>query len=393
MSICNKAAIVGIGATEFSKRSGRSELRLALEAVTAALADAGISPADVRGLVTFTMDHNDEHAIARSLGLDEVTFFARTPVGGGGGCGTVALAALAVAGGLADVVVCYRAMNERSEERFGAPASSGYGGEGGMASSWDLDISWSQPYGMATPAGWIAMSARRYMHEYGATSEDFGRVAVAARKHAATNPAAWFYKKPISLEDHQGSRMIVDPLHLLDCCQESDGAVALVVTSLERAKDIRQTSAVITAAALGIGPAQVGVASHYRQDIGGAAETAVVAKQLWRQSDLTTDDIDLAILYDHFSPAVLMQLEALGFCKPGEGRHFIQNGAIEVGGRLPVNTNGGQLGEAYIHGFNGMAEAVRQLRGTAVNQVPGATHVVVSSGTHVPTSGLILTRA
>ena len=212
------------------------------------------------------------------------------------------------------------------------------------------------------------MQARRYMHEYGATSEDFGRVAVADRRHAATNPNAFFYGKPITLEDHQASRMIVDPLHLLDCCQESDGAVALVVVSAERARDLPQPPAYVTAAAQGSGRDQFVMTSYYRDDI-GIPEMGVVGRELWRQSGLGPDDMPMAILYDHFTPYVLMQLEELGFCGRGEAPDFIADGAIEVGGRLPLNTHGGQLGEAYIHGMNGIAEAVRQVRGTSVNQV------------------------
>src|SRR5690349_24558536 len=233
------------------------------------------------------------------------------------------------------------------------------------------------------------MQARRYLHEYGATSEDFGRVAVADRRHAANNPNAFFHGKPITIEDHQNSRMIVDPLHLLDCCQESDGAVALVVTSAERAKDLRQTPALITAAAQGSGSDQYVMTSYYRDDI-GIPEMGVVGRELWRQSGLTPDDMPMAILYDHFTPYVLMQLEELGFCARGEAPDFIRDGAIELGGRLPINTHGGQLGEAYIHGMNGIAEAVRQLRGTSVNQVADVENVLVTAGTGVPTSGLVL---
>jgi len=185
--------------------------------------------------------------------------------------------------------------------------------------------------------------------------------------------------------------MIVDPLHLLDCCQESDGAVALVVTSVERARDLPQPPAVITAAAQGSGRDQFVMTSYYRDDI-GIPEMGVVGRELWRQSGLGPSDIATAVLYDHFTPYVLMQLEELGFCGRGEAAAFVADGAIELGGRLPINTHGGQLGEAYIHGMNGIAEAVRQVRGTAVNQVPEAANVVVTAGTGVPTSGLILTR-
>lgn len=383
--LSGRAAIVGIGATEFSKTSGRSELQLSVEATQAALADCGLTPADVDGLVTFTMDTSSEIALARELGMGELTFFSRINYGGGAACGTVQQAAMAVATGVADVVVAYRGFNERSGQRFGQVQNWA----AQQVNTNGLDNAWTYPLGLSTPAATVAMQARRYMHEYGATSADFGRVAVADRRHAATNPAAFFYGKPITLEDHQASRMIADPLHLLDCCQESDGAVALVVVSAERARDLPQTPALITAAAQGAGADQFVMTSYYRDDI-GIPEIGVVGRQLWAQSGLAPDDIATAVLYDHFTPYVLMQLEELGFCGRGQARDFIADGAIEIGGRLPLNTHGGQLGEAYIHGMNGIAEGVRQIRGTSVNQVDGVEHVLVTAGTGVPTSGLVL---
>ncbi|MFE6650199.1 lipid-transfer protein [Nocardioides sp. NPDC057772] len=385
MSLSRKAAIVGIGATEFSKESGRSELQLSVEATRAALTDAGLAPADVDGLTTFTMDTSSEIALARELGLGDLRFFSRINYGGGAACATIQQAAMAVATGVADVVVAYRGFNERSGQRFGQvqPWAAQQVNTNG------LDNAWTYPLGLSTPAATVAMQARRYMHDYGVTSEDFGAVAVADRRHAATNPAAFFYGRPITLEDHQASRMIADPLHLLDCCQESDGAVAIVVTSPERARDLPNSPVTIAAAAQGSAADQYVMTSYYRDEI-GIPEMGVVAKDLWRQSGLTPADIDTAVLYDHFTPYVLMQLEELGFCDRGEAKDFVRGGAIELGGRLPINTHGGQLGEAYLHGMNGIAEGVRQVRGTSVNQVPGAAHVLVTAGTGVPTSGLVL---
>ncbi|MER6939196.1 lipid-transfer protein [Nocardioides sp. NPDC127514] len=384
-TLSNSAAIVGIGATDFSKESGRSELQLSVEATRAALADAGLTPADVDGLTTFTMDTSSEIALARELGLGDLRFFSRINYGGGAACATIQQAAMAVATGVADVVVAYRGFNERSGQRFGQvqPWAAQQVNTNG------IDNAWTYPLGLSTPAATVAMQARRYMHDYGVTSEDFGAVAVADRRHAATNPAAFFYQKPITLEDHQASRMIADPLHLLDCCQESDGAVAIVVTSLERARDLPNPPVTIAAAAQGSAADQYVMTSYYRDEI-GIPEMGVAAKDLWRQSGLTPADIDTAVLYDHFTPYVLMQLEELGFCGRGEAKDFVRDGAIELGGRLPVNTHGGQLGEAYLHGMNGIAEGVRQVRGTSVNQVAGAAHVLVTAGTGVPTSGLVL---
>jgi len=380
------AAIVGIGATEFSKDSGRGELRLAVEAVRSALADAGLQPSDVDGLVTFTMDSSSEIAVAREIGAGELTFFSQVSYGGGAACATVQQAAMAVATGAANVVVCYRALNERSGRRFGQVARS----VASAPTSNGVDNSFHYPMGLGTPAATVAMVARRYQHVFGATSEDFGRVAVAGRRHAATNPYAWFHGKPITLEEHQASRWIVEPLRLLDCCQESDGAVALVVTSVSRARDLPNPPAVVVAAAQGSAPDQYVMNSYYRDDLVGVPEMGVVGRHLWRRSGLSPVDIRTAVLYDHFTPYVLMQLEELGFCGRGEAPGFIADGAIEIGGRLPLNTHGGQLGEAYIHGMNGIAEGVRQVRGTAVNQVPGDGPVLVTAGTGVPTSALLL---
>ncbi|MFF4696662.1 lipid-transfer protein [Streptomyces chattanoogensis] len=386
MSLCRpdalsgRAAIAGIGATAFSKDSGRSELKLAVEAVHAALDDAGLALADVDGLVTFTMDTTPEITLAQAAGIGELSFFSRIHYGGGAACATVQQAAMAVATGIAEVVVCYRAFNERSGRRFGSGVQQREPSAEGAALGWNL------PFGLLTPASWVAMAAQRYLHTYGLTPDAFGHVAVTGRRHAARNPAAHFHGRPITLADHDASRWIVEPLRLLDCCQETDGGQAIVVTSPERARDLRQPPALITAAAQGAGRAQEQMTSFYRDDLTGLPETNVVARQLWRTSGLTPADIDVAILYDHFTPFVLMQLEEFGFCGPGEAADFVAADA------LPLNTHGGQLGEAYLHGMNGIAEAVRQIRGTSVNQVPEAGRVVVTAGTGVPTSGLVLGR-
>jgi acetyl-CoA acetyltransferase len=381
----DQTAVVGIGATEFSKDSGRSELRLAVEAIAAAIEDAGLRLQDIDGLCTYAMDKNPEIEVFRNIGGRELKFFARTDYGGGAACAPLLQAALAVHAGIAEVVVCYRAMNERSQYRFGqafVPPP--------FPNAESANWSWTVPFGLATPASWVALAARRYMHEFGATSEDFGRVSVACRRHAANNPHAWFYGKPITLADHQASRWIVEPLRLLDCCQESDGAVAIVITSAARARQLRQKPVLIRAAAQGAADEQMNMTSFYRRDIAALSEMRLVAQQLYAMAQVGPRDIQTAVLYDHFSPFVLPQLEVFDFCARGEGKDFVKNGNIEIGGQLPVNTHGGQLGEAYIHGLNGVAEAVRQVRGTSVNQVPGVENVLVTAGSGVPTSGAIL---
>jgi acetyl-CoA acetyltransferase len=385
-NISGQASIVGLGATEFSKRSGRTEVRLAMEATLQALADAGIDPSEVDGFSSYSVDKVPEYEIARLLGAKNVSFFSQVPHGGGAACAPVLHAAMAVATGIAKTVVVYRAMNERSWYRFG---NGNYGfGESPLFEN--VNYGWYMPHGFHTPAAWVGMFARRYMHAFGATSEDFGRVAVAVRDFAATNPAAFFYGKPITLEEHQASRWICEPLHLLDCCQESDGAVAMVITSTERARDLKRKPVIIKGAAQGISDGQQIMTSYYRQEITGLPEMGLVAKQLWQQSGLSPEDIQTAVIYDHFTPFVLPQLEEFGFVKRGEAKDFIRAGEHARGGRLPINTHGGQLGEAYIHGMNGIAEGVRQVRGDAVNQVCDVHNVLVTAGTGVPTSGLIL---
>jgi acetyl-CoA acetyltransferase len=385
--VSRRAVVAGIGHTEFSTDSGRSEIELSVQAISAALDDAGVEPAEVQGLTTFTFDSSPEDEVARNLGLGALQFFAQSPFAGGGGCAAVMYAAMAVEAGMADVAVTYRGLNERSGRRFGRTERERAPGE---PNAMAVQRSYFNQYGLITPAAQFGMKARRYLHETGATSEDFGRVAVVQRDYAVTNPRARFFGRPLTLEEHQASRMVVDPLRLYDCCLESDGAVAVVLTTEERARSLDVTPVVVKAGAQSLPQGHVSMSSYNDESLATLSESEHLAAQLFGRSGLTPDDIDVAILYDHFSPFVLMQLEALGFCGFGEAPEFVVAGETRVDGRLPVNTNGGQLSEAYIHGMNGLAEAVRQLRGTATNQVAGAQNALVTSGPAIPTSGLVL---
>jgi acetyl-CoA acetyltransferase len=380
----DRAAIVGIGQTEFSKNSGRSELQLACEAVKAALDDAGLSPSDVDGMTTFTMDSNDEIEVARALGIGDLTFFSRVPHGGGAAIGVIQQAVMAVATGVADTVVVYRAFNERSGRRYSTGISEG------IVTADLIHWSWYLPFGLLTPASWVAMFAQRYMHETGCTGRDLAQVAVSTRKHAVHNPNAFFHGVPLTIEEHQASRWIAEPLRLFDCCQESDGGCAQVVTTVERARDLRAKGAVVRGIGQAAGADQENMTSFYRPDITFLPEIDLVAKQVYAMSGLGPADVDAAILYDAFTPNVLWQLESFGFCARGEGKDFVKDGALEVGGRLPCNTHGGQLSEAYIHGMNGVNEGVRLIRGTSCNQPARNDHVLVTAGVGVPTSGMIL---
>ncbi len=385
-SFAGKAAIVGIGQTEFSRHAGRTELQLACEAVTAALGDAGLTPGDVDGLVSYTVDPVEETELVRSVGIQEVAFSSRIPYGGGGSMGVLLHAASAVASGAADVVVAYRAIRARSgATRFGGAKvtptpTSGHAGTTAMQ--------WCMPFGVLTPASWMALNSTRYMHQFGVRSEDIGRAVVQLRAYALTNPAAWGYQRPMTLEDHQASRWIVEPcIHLLDCCQETDGSVAVVITSRERAADLPQLPVAIGAAA-GAGLFEQEIASdHYRGDLSVMEGSVALARRLFGSFGIDRDDIDVAMIYDAFSPILLMQLEALGFCGPGEAKDFIAEGNLGPDGSLPCNTNGGLIGEGYIHGLNLVLEGTRQLRGTAVNQIPDARTVLVTASR----TGAILT--
>ncbi len=380
----DEAAIIGIGQTEYSKNSGVSELSLAVECVSKAIEDAGIDPSEVDGLTSFTLDTNDEVDIARAVGIGDVTFYSRIPYGGGAAIGVVHQAAMALATGSAKYVVVYRALNGRSGQRY----SEGVSGD--IVTADLIHWSWYMPWGLMTPASWVAMFTQRYMHDYGAKAEDLAEVALAMRGHAVNNPAAFFHKRPLTMDEYMEARWIAEPLRLYDCCQETDGGCAAVITTPERAKDAKNPAALIRGVATAFSAEQEQMTSFYRDDISYLPEMELVASQMYEMSGLGPDDIDAAIIYDAFSSIVLFQLESFGFCKRGEAKDFIKNGALKVGGRLPTNTHGGQLSEAYIHGVNGIVEGTRLIRGTSTNQPEKNDHVLVTAGVGVPTSAMIL---
>jgi acetyl-CoA acetyltransferase len=381
------AAIAGLGYTEFSRDAGRSELQLACEAITAALDDAHLTAADVDGLVSYTIDPVEETELVRSVGFNEINWSSRIPYGGGGSMGVLQHATAAITSGEAQVVVAYRSIRARSgATRFGAaktvPSPT-------SAHSGTTAMQWCMPYGVLTPASWMSLNSTRYMHTFGATSADFGRAVVQLRAYAATNPSAWGYERPITLDDHQASRWIAEPcIRLFDCCQETDGSVALVITGRPRAEDLTDVPVSI-AVASGAALFEQEIASdHYLADLSVMQGSVALATHLFGPMGFHRDDIDVALIYDAFTPLLLMQLEALGFCAPGEAKDFIADGNLGPEGALPTNTNGGLIGEGYIHGLNHVLEATRQLRGTAVNQIPNARTALVTASR----TGAILTR-
>jgi acetyl-CoA acetyltransferase len=244
---------------------------------------------------------------------------------------------------------------------------------------------------MLIPGSWVAMIAHKYMHQHGVTREDLGRVAISQRNHALKNPRAFGYGKPLTMEDYLASRMVAEPLCLFDFCQETDGGCAILVTSTERARDLRQVPAVVRGVSQASTRGQEQMTSFYRDELDSLPEMELAARRAYAMAGLGPDDIDAACLYDAFTPEVIMQLESFGFCGRGEGKDLVRDGALDIDGRLPNNTHGGLLSEAYIHGMNNIAEGVRLVRGQSTSQpAKSIDHVLVSSGVGVPTGALIL---
>ncbi|MFI2837618.1 acetyl-CoA acetyltransferase [Mycolicibacterium neoaurum] len=369
------AAIVGVGRTDYSKRSGVSTLTLAVQAIGAALADAGLTARDVDGVACHRIaDSADPALVAQVLGIADVRFI-RDVFGGGSSCITpLAAAAGAVASGQARCVVVWRALNARS-----GPRMSDAGAMTGLSS----DAQYWLPYQHVSAPAQFAMFTRAYMHRYGLTEEVLGMVALNQRDNAVRNPAAMM-RQPLSMDDYLGSRWIYEPLRLFDCCIESDAAVAMVVTSPARGRDTRRLPVTICATASGGGSQ---LASNHRSDItvSGAAR---MAPRLYEAAGMGPEDIDVAEFYDAFSSLVPLQLEAYGFCEPGAAASMIAAGETRIGGRLPVNTHGGHLSEAYVHGLNHVVEAVRQLRHECGDRQVAGAEVALSTAQPGINSGI-----
>jgi acetyl-CoA acetyltransferase len=381
--IKDKTAIVGIGHTRFGRGLEDGELSLACQAISAAIDDAGLRPSEVDGLAMFSMESGREVDVARSVGLGDITCFGEIGYGGGAACATVGHAAMAVATGQCEVAVAWRARKRAARSsRVWAQAGARMAG----------DLAFTRPFGLLRPVDEIAMLARRYMHEYGATREHLANVALAFRKHANRNPRATMYERTLSREEYMAARWISEPLCLFDNCLETDGALACVIVSAERARDLRHHPVYVHAFAQGLPPQHAVMTNYFCDDpLRGPAWSA--ARRLWANSDLTPADVDVAQIYDAFSPLILLSLEGYGFCKRGEAAAFTEGGALEwPDGRLPVNTSGGGMSEAYVHGFNLVLEGVRQLRGTSTAQVTDAGSCLVTSGEGIPTSAVLLRR-
>jgi len=386
----DRCAIVGIGATDYSRDAGRSDLTLATQAALAAIEDAGLTPGDIDGIVRCDMDtvlHND---LADSLGIRELTYWAQVGPGGVAPCAMVGQAVGAILSGQATTVLVFRELRGRSGRRFGlsAAAEAKVGG-------WGSYDEFFAPYGLLTPGQIFAIMAQRHMIEYGTKKEEIGHIALTCRARANTNPAAQMHARTLTMDQYLSARPIARPLGLFDFCLETDGACAVVVTSAARARDCRKPPVLIRAVAQGSEPdPQPGVQFPVlmRKSITELPATSV-ARTLYRRAGLGPADVDVAQIYDCFTITVLLQLEDWGFCKKGEGGPFVAGGEIDLGGGIPINTGGGHLSEGYIHGMNHILEGVRQIRGESTSQVPGAEVCLVTSTPLPPGSALMLRAA
>ena len=363
----DRTAIVGIGETKYTRDSGRTEMSMAVEAANNAIADAGLTPLDIDGMFRFTADSTGHSELAACLGIPWLRYYGELGPLGGAACGLVAQAAMAVSHGLAKNVLVFRSVNGRSGARYGSGVVTTRRGQNSSA--------FTEPYGLLVPGQSSALRFRRHMHEFGTTARQLGEVCLTFRNHACMNPRAIMYDRPITMEDYETSRMFFDPLRIFDCALEADGANAFVITSAETARDMPHPPVYISSATQCL-PAEQGASSRSWDDSGGVR----MAPELFGTAGITPADIDVIGFYDHFSPVIITKLEDYGFCGRGEGGPFVEEGRIQVGGQLPVNTSGGHLSEAYMQGMNQIIEVVRQLRGQSDAQVQDAEFGLVDSG-------------
>jgi acetyl-CoA acetyltransferase len=402
MTLKDQAAIAGIGFTKYWKRGGSlplSETELASQAILNALDDAGLTIKDLDGFALYSASV-DPAELGSMLGIDEIRFAATLTSGGGGCAGSLGLCASAIATGQAECVVTVMTL-QQSNRRLGgssdgarnmAGMSSGgpYGG-GGVPPS----IGFMANAGLMSPGHSFSLLAQRHMYQYGTTREHLAHVAINQRENAVKRPTS-LQTEPLTMDDYFNARMISDPLCLYDYTMESDGSVAAVVVSAERAKDLRHRPVYIMGSAHGgMGRWGTAIFTYFQMpdEYFASSGHRPVAKRMYEMAGITPADVDVALLYDHFSPLVIMQLEDYGFCPIGEGGPFVADGNTKLGGTIPVNTHGGHLSEAYIIGMTHVREAVEQLRGDAINQVDGAEIALVTGGpAGLPVSGTLLRR-
>jgi acetyl-CoA acetyltransferase len=378
----SRAVVVGVGESTYYRRgkAPETEFQLACIAIRNAVEDAGLSMSDVDGLVSY-MDRNEPVRLSAALGTGDLNWTAQTFGGGGNGAGAaVTLADAAVSAGYAECVVAYRALAQGQFSRYGQ-AGRMRRSSGAMA--------YTAPYGMLTPVQTTALQTTRYMHDHGITQDTLAEIALASYAHAQRNPRAIRYGTPLTREQYHESRWIAEPFHLYDCCPENDGAAAIVVTTAERARDLRKPPVAIVAAAHGL--ERRGGVGAFNDPTFPTAHHRHVGRTLWQRAGVTPADVPVAQFYENFTGPVLMAIAEMGFCEPGELNDFVADGNIQwPDGRLPINTSGGNLAEAYIHGFGNVVEAVRQIRGESTCQVEGAElSLSVSGPNYAPGSAVL----
>ena len=372
-TVRGKVAVVGIGETPYYKRGQAPdpEFKLALKAIIAACKDAQISPKSVDGFASFSNDRSDPSRLANALGCDDLRFSnMQWGGGGGGGSGAVANAAAAIATGMAECVVVFRALAQGQFGRFGqGPRSNVISGSGAF----------TVPYGLMSPAQSFAMKVTRFMHDHGVNQEALRAISLASYHHAQNNPRAVMHGRPLSEEKYDDSRWIVEPFHLFDCCQENDGAAAMILVPAERAKDFPHKPTYILSAVSG-SHYRAGASVHNTPDYATSTFKTTVPR-LYDMAKLGPDDVDVAQIYENFTGGVLMSVVEHNFCEPdGCNEFFTKENLTAPSGRLPINTSGGNLAECYMHGLGLNIEAVRQLRGESSNQVPDPNVSLVASG-------------
>jgi acetyl-CoA acetyltransferase len=370
-----QACVVGIHALPYSKDMGMTERHSGALAIMGALEDAGLTVAEVDGITRYVWQPTTEMEMARILGVQNMRFFGAQDYGGGAGAPTLSLAAMAIELGIADVVVTWRSRNRASGGRPWATAMHAEGQD-----------QFERPYGVVRPADGFALHARIWMERWGWTREDFGRVAITIREHANRNPAAMMHDRTLTMEQYLASRWIAEPLCLFDNCLETDAALAMVLTSAERAADLDVTPAFVTGYAFGSGPDGYAMTFLYGEQL-GVTPNAYVAPELWTNTGLTPADIDVCQFYDAYTPQIPLAFQEFGWCGEGEGAAFLTDATCP-----PYNTSGGGLSEAYTHGFNLLVEGARQIQGRSTTQIADAKHCLVTSGNVVPTGAVVFSK-
>jgi acetyl-CoA acetyltransferase len=379
-----RVAVIGIGETDYFRHgaSPDAEFKLALKAILAACDDAGLDPRDVDGFASYSDDRNDASRLAAALGTRRLRAATMQWGGGGGGCcAAVANAAASIVAGLADCVVVFRALAQGQYGRFGQTTG---------VDTISGEKAYLMPYGVLAPPQRFAMRVRRYMHEHGVSQEALRAIALASYHHAQSNPRAVMHGKPLDETKYDASRWIVEPFRLYDCCMENDGAAALVLVPAERASEFRNKPVYLLGAAIGSGN-RAGAIPHNSPLYAGASFDTV-APDLYRMAGLGPSDVDVVQCYENFTGGVVMALAEHGFFRPEEANDFLTvENLIAPSGRLPLNTSGGNLAECYMHGFELVLEAVRQVRGVSTSQVQRNDVAMVIGGPMVsPVSNLLL---